>query len=140
MEVDYLGFFNKIGVEVIVELLSEQNCLPLPIYEVTLRRDSREEAFVIMGDPSYGRMLTREDASRALNIRVKLHEFGAYLSASTASDYRENADRLKELLGRTNYLDFLYLTGERQPLNSQESEDLVEDDGEQALRRYGQSS
>lgn len=140
MEVDYLGFFNKIGVEVIVELLTEQNCLPIPSYQVTLRREGREEAFVIMGDPSYGRSLTREDASRALNIRVRLLEFGADLMPSAASGYREDADRLKTLLGHTNYRDFLYMTGERQPSTSQQSESRVQDDAEQALRRYGQSS
>jgi hypothetical protein len=133
MEIDYLGFFAGIGVEVIVELHSEQKCLPIPIYQVTLRRDGREEAFVIMGDPSYGRLLTREDASRALNIRVRLLEFGAGLTPTAASGYRKDADRVKELLGRTNYLDFLYLTGERQPLSSQQSESRVQDDAEQSI-------
>jgi hypothetical protein len=139
MEVDYLGFFTQISVEVIVELLDEQDCLPIPSYGVVLRKDCREAAFVIEGDPSYGRLLTREDASRALNIRVKLHEFGADLSPSAASNYRKDADRLKDLLGHTYYRDFLYLTGERRPLNSHQSEGRVQDGTEQALYRYGRS-
>lgn len=133
MEVDYLGFFTGIGVEVVVESINEQDCLPIPSYGVVLRRDCSEAAFVIEGDPSYGRLLTREDASRALNIRVRLLEFGAGLTPTAASGYRKDADRLKELLGRTNYLDFLYLTGERQPLSSQQSESRVQDDAEQSI-------
>ncbi len=136
MAVDYLGFFNKIGVEVIVELLPEQDSLPVPVYGVTLNRDSREETFVIKGDPSYENPFSREDASRALNICMKLHELEAYLSPSTASDFRDKAERLKHLLGHTHYKDFFRLANEQPPVLPKE--ELVLDDGaEEVLGRYG---
>ncbi|MDD3293675.1 MAG: hypothetical protein RBR35_09665 [Salinivirgaceae bacterium] len=135
MSVDYLGFLNDIGVDVIVELLPEQDSLPVPVYGVTLKKASHAETFVIKGDPSYENPFSQEDASRALNICVKLHELGAYLSPSTASDFRDIAERLKLLLGNVHYKDFFRLANEQTPVLHKE--ELTLDGGaEEALGRY----
>lgn len=122
MSEDFLGFFSGRKIEVIVVLSSEQNSLPFPRYDVTLKKDDLEATFAVLGDPESGQRMTPADASRALHIRTSLHEGRVGLLPTADSLYRETAASLRDLLGLRNYREFLDMGSDRQALTSQKSE------------------
>jgi hypothetical protein len=122
MSEDFLGFLSGRNIEVIVGLSSEQSSLPFPRYDVTLRKDDVVATFAVLGDPESGRRMTPADASRALHIRISLHEGRVGLLPPADSLYRETATSLRDLLGLRNYREFLDLGSDRQAVTSQKSE------------------
>jgi hypothetical protein len=122
MSEDFFGYFSGKNIEVIVVLSSEQTSLPFPRYDVTLKKDDLEATFAVLGDPESGQRMTPADASRALHIRINLHEGRVDLLPSADSLYRETATSLRDLLGLRNYREFLDIGNDRQALTSRKSE------------------
>ncbi len=109
MEIKLQEFIVRRKIEIELGLGGEQKGLPVPAYDVSLRKDDREESFVIFGDSQSMKRMTPEDAFRALRSRVQLHENKVELSPGLDMLCRETASRLKKFLGPDNYSDFLNL-------------------------------
>jgi|GEM_PF-3488920 len=109
MESELLEFISRRNIEISLKPSGGQNGLPVPSYDVILRKGEKGESFVILGDTESEQRITPEDALRALLIRVQLHENNAIFASGLDIICRETATRLKEFLGPSNYSDFLNL-------------------------------
>jgi hypothetical protein len=135
MSENFLGFLSGKKIEVFVVLSSEQDSIPFPRYDVTLKKDDLKATFAVLGDPDSDQRMTPADASRALHIRISLHEDKVGLLPPADSLYRETATLLRDLLGLRNYREFLDLGSARQACTSQKSvRHILGDTGLEACR------